>query len=101
VKRPDTFTLLGWILVFLMLAFLSLVVIPEAEAQEARLLLEIESESLRIFEYETPRMLCHVSIVDVKMIGSQASVTCVRKYVPKYTAPKPFHVRPSETDSPD
>ncbi len=90
-------TVLGWLLVAVMFAFLSLVTVPAARSQEATLLLEIEDEKLRIFEYETPRLLCHISIIDVKMIGSQASVTCVRKYVRK---PRPFHPSPSEPDEP-
>jgi hypothetical protein len=81
-----------------MFLFLSLVIVPSAKGNDwtqpprARLLFEIKDESARVFEYETPRVLCHISIVDVKMIGSQAAISCVRKDVPKYRDAKPFHV---------
>ena len=92
------FGALAWALVIVMFLFLSLVIVPEADgsdwlrAPRARLLLEIKDESVRVFEYETPRVLCHISIVDVKMIGSQASISCVRKDVPKYREAEPLQV---------
>jgi len=46
---------------------------------KAELILEIRDEKLRIFQYETRELLCHISIIDVQMIGAQASVSCVRK----------------------
>jgi hypothetical protein len=98
LNRVNSFTLLGWILAIVMFLFLSLVIVPKASGNDwtrpprARLLFEIKDERVRIFEYETPRMLCHLSIIDVKMIGSQASVSCVRKDVPKYRSTSPFQV---------
>lgn len=91
MRRPSQFTILGWILAIVMFAFLALIVVPKAQAQEkprARLLLEIKDEKLRIFEYETPRVLCHFAIVDVKMIGSQGTLTCVKKDVKAYRSRK-------------
>lgn len=89
MRRPSDFTLLGWILVALMLLFMATVVVPQAKAQtaSARLILKIESEKLRIFEYETRWLRCHVSIIDVRMIGSQAAITCVRKDERRHETP--------------
>lgn len=80
------FNFLCWILAAVMFMYLSLVIVPEAKAgpsPRAELILEIADERLRIFEYETERMLCHISVVDVKMIGSQITNTCVLKEKPK------------------
>jgi len=83
-RRPSTFSVISWILVFVMALYVSLVIVPDAQAStppkpRARLLLEIRDERLRVFEYETDKLMCHISVIDVKMIGSQASITCVRK----------------------
>jgi len=96
VRPSSNFTILGWVLFVVMVLYVALITIPSARADEptprAKLILEIRDEKLRIFEYETSRLLCHVSIVDVKMIGSQVSVTCVRKDEHRHT--KPIRVRP-------
>ena len=81
-----------------MTLYVALLVVPPAQAGDwtrpprARMIFEIKKERVRIFEYETPRLLCHLSVIDVKMIGSQASISCVRKDVPKYRDTDPIQV---------
>ena len=95
---PSNFTVLAWILAFVMMIYLAVIVVPAAQAgnhlekPRARLILEIKDEKLRIFEYETPRMLCHISVMDVSMIGSQATLTCVRKDAPTYRDSLPIEI---------
>jgi hypothetical protein len=86
VRPSRNFNFMGWVLVVLMALYFMLIIVPKANGEEprpkARLLLEIKEEHVRIFEYETPRMLCHVTIITVRMVGAQVTSTCVRKYDP-------------------
>lgn len=83
MNQSRLYSMLTIVLVVVMFMFFALIILPDAKAEgkpfAAHLILQIEDEELRIYEYETPRMLCHVSIIDVKMIGAQASVSCALK----------------------
>ena len=82
-RQERAIRVLGAVLSALLFIYTALIMASQAHAEgppkyKVKLILEIRDEKLRIFEYETPLMRCHVSIIDVKMIGSQASVSCVR-----------------------
>ena len=83
-RRSSTaFTVVGWLLALVMALYILLIVVPKADAREpkveAELLLEIKDEKLKIFQFETSRILCEVVVIEVRMIGSQAAMTCVLK----------------------
>ena len=98
MRGMSKFALLGWLLAAVMWLYLALVIVPTASANvpeerpQARLLLEIKGEQLRIFEYETKWLRCHIAIIDVRVIGSQLSHTCVIKDAPTFKASQPFEV---------
>ena len=80
--RTRLFDALCWTLVAAMAIYVLLIVVPGAKAgtpPSADLLVEIEGADLRVFEYETASLICHVAIMEVRMIGAQAAVTCVLK----------------------
>lgn len=98
------FTIIGWVLAILMALYVSLVIVPSANADtpnRARLMLEIEDENLRIFEFETKRMLCYISIMDVRMIGAQHTLTCVRKDSEEYRPALPLEFRITPPSAPE
>lgn len=70
-----------WLVILGAYAYVGFAKQPRPSKYEAELILEIRDEKLRIFQYETPTMICHISIIDVQMIGAQASVSCVAKNV--------------------
>ena len=97
-RRPDSVTLLGWLLVLVLALYFFLITVPGAQAGTKReepkgeLIFEMKSRELRIFVYEDVNVRCYVSVVDVSMIGLQTAISCVKKDPPTYKESLPFHV---------
>jgi len=81
LRPPSAFTIIGWTLTLVMFLYVMLIIVPDARANtpaQPRLVLELEDEDVKILEYETPLMICHLAVAEVSMIGTQIVLTCVR-----------------------
>lgn len=98
MRRPDSVTILGWILVFILALYFFLITVPNAEASRPKeeprgeLVFEMKNHELRVFLYQDDTVRCYVSVVNVSMIGLQTAISCVRKDAPTYKESLPFEV---------